>query len=372
VNRQTLIDDILDLFLSPEGRLSERQRSLMVRSLSQLIHEVEMSVRRELAKRLAEEEGIPRDLIVMLATDESEIAHPILHESGVLKDPDVVEIIKHCTQEQRLAIAMREPLNEEISQALVDTGDKDVIEALLNNHDAEISARAMAYLVSESHQVDRFRQPLLRRPDLPVELAHRMFWWVSAALREYILENFRVDETVLNGLIHETTTKMVKRESESERSSYEEAETVVVELAQRGQSDGKFLLRSLRRGRVAAFTVAVAKLADVDIALARRIIFDPRGEGLAVLCKASGMDRSTFLPIFLLTREAQDSSRLREKPVLDDALRIFDSLSRDEAAGALRRWQLNAEYLATTERIRSAQRRTRGGVMSGPKPSRGT
>ena len=186
-SRRTLLNNISDLFLAKDGRLSERERVLMAGIVSQLIHDVEMSVRRELAERLANEPNAPRELVVTLANDAIEIAHPILHQSGILNDTDLIDIVKHRTQEHRLAVATRTQLSPEVSQALVDTGDKDVVEALINNHDAEISRHAMDYLVAESQQVDRFQQPLLRRPDLPLQLAHRMFWWVSAALREHII-----------------------------------------------------------------------------------------------------------------------------------------------------------------------------------------
>ena len=357
-SRRTLLQNVSDLFLNGDGRLTERERTLMAGIVGQLIHDVEMSVRRELAERLANEPNAPRELLVLLANDSIEIAHPILRQSGVLHDADLIDIVKHRTQEHRLAVAMRSGLSADVSQALLDTGDKDVIEILINNHDAEISRHAMDYLVSESQQVDRFQQPLLRRPDLPLPLAHRMFWWVSAALREYIINNYKADPTTIDILIHETTTK-VKKRAEADHSTYNEAEIVVAEIANKGQLDDRFLLQCLRRGRIAAFTAALARLADVEVLLARHIVFDQGGEGLAVLCKACGIDRSTFSSIFLLTREARDGSRMTEPAQLNAMVKIYDNLSPKEAQGALRCWQLNADYLAAVEQIQVAETRNR-------------
>jgi uncharacterized protein (DUF2336 family) len=320
-----------------------------------------MSVRRDLAERLANEKDAPGELVVALANDEIEIAHPILATSGVLSESDLIEIVKHRTQEHRLSVAMRGPLSEAVAEALVDTGDKDVIEALLNNHDAEISSRTMDYLVSESQRVDSFQQPLLRRPDLPVTLAHRMFWWVSAALREHILENYKVDEATLDGLIHDSTTK-VKHVAEADRSTYADAAFVVSEIAAKGQLDDRFLVQCLRRGRLAAFTVALANLANVDVTLVRRLMFDPGGQGLTVLCKAAGIDRAVFSSIFLLTREARDGAHVTDPKLLNKMLKIYDSLSEKDAAGALRCWQLDADYLDTIDQIKAAKRRSRRGL----------
>ena len=125
-----------------------------------------------------------------------------------------------------------------------------------------------------------------------------MFWWVSAALREYIITHYKADPTTIDALIQETTSK-VQKGSETDRSTYREAEYIVSEIANKGQLDERFLLQCLRRGRIAAFTAALARMADIEISLSRHIIFDPGGEGLAVLCKASGIDRSVFSSIFL-------------------------------------------------------------------------
>lgn len=357
-SRRTLFKNISDLFLANDGRLTERERVLMAGIVGQLIHDVEMSVRRELADRLAKEPNAPRELVVTLANDTIEIAHPILQQSGVLNNADLVDIVKHRTQEHRLAVAMRGKLSAEVSQALVDSGDKDAIEVLINNHDAEISRHAMDYLVGESQQVDRFQQPLLRRPDLPLQLAHRMFWWVSAALREHIINNYKADPTTIDALIHETTSRVTKRAA-SDRSTYTEADAVVAEIANKGQLDDRFLLQCLRRGRIAAFTAALARMADIDVPLARHIVFDPGGEGLAVLCKACGIDRSIFSSLFLLTREARDGSRTTDPTQLNAMVRIYDNLSQAEAQGALRCWHLNADYIAAVEQIQIADVRKR-------------
>ena len=88
---------------------------------------------------------------------------------------------------------MRKSLSEDVSEALVDTGQEDVIASLLNNHGAKVSRHVMDYLASESKRVDAYQNPLVRRPELSPELAERMSWWVSAALREHISERFSLD-----------------------------------------------------------------------------------------------------------------------------------------------------------------------------------
>src|SRR3546814_19537168 len=98
-------------------------------------------------------------------------------------------------EEHRMAIALRNDVSVAVAEALLEKSGPDVIEALIRNTDVMLSRRAMEMLVAESKRVDRFQEPLLDRADLPPELAYRMYWWVSAALRDYILKRFEIELT---------------------------------------------------------------------------------------------------------------------------------------------------------------------------------
>jgi uncharacterized protein (DUF2336 family) len=204
-SQRVIFDNITELFIGDDGRLTERERSLMETILDKLIHNVEMRVRQDLAKRLTHLETAPRALLLMLANDEVEVARPVLVNSPLLRDPDLIEIVKHRSQEHLLAVALRRPLSATVTEAIVDRGDEQVLEQLLRNSDASLSRRAFEYLVAESRQVDQFQEPLLERADLPPDLAYRMFWWVSGALRQTILKRFDVDPGMLDDMLVEST-----------------------------------------------------------------------------------------------------------------------------------------------------------------------
>ena len=109
------MDAVSDLFCDNQTVLSDRERALMTDILHQLVHDVEMTVRRALAERLAMLPSAPRELIVELANDQIEVAHPILMGSNVLHDTDLVEIIHGALRRHQLAIAMRKNINESVT-----------------------------------------------------------------------------------------------------------------------------------------------------------------------------------------------------------------------------------------------------------------
>src|SRR5450432_1407959 len=86
--RQALTATVTDLFFASGNLLTDRERALMTEILRQLIHDVEGSVRRALAERLSQEKDAPHDLVLALAQDQIEVAHPILLNSSVLCDEE--------------------------------------------------------------------------------------------------------------------------------------------------------------------------------------------------------------------------------------------------------------------------------------------
>ena len=51
--RRVILENVADLFLSPDERPSERESALMTDILHKLVHDVEMTVRRNFSERLA-------------------------------------------------------------------------------------------------------------------------------------------------------------------------------------------------------------------------------------------------------------------------------------------------------------------------------
>lgn len=174
--RQELVDTVSGLFFDQGQTVSDQERTLMVDILRHLIHDVEMSVRKKLAERLADRPDVPRDLIVSLANNVIEVAHPILANSTVLHDMELIEVIRVRTSEHQLVIAMRRQVSEPVTDALIETGNVNVIGRLLENPNVDILQAAMAYLVEQSRQVDVYQKPLLNRADLGPALASRMYW----------------------------------------------------------------------------------------------------------------------------------------------------------------------------------------------------
>ena len=349
--RRQLFNNISDLFLHEEERLSEQEHALVISILTKLLSEIETTLRQNLAEELAELDAVPHGLITLLANDEIDVARPILFKSHLLAEPDLIEIIQNRSKEHLLAIAERDDLNATITDLLIDYGDEDVVSHLIENGDAKISRASMEFLVEESKRIDRFQEPLIARHDIPADLAHKMFWWVSAALRRHILENFEIDELELNEKIV-AAAKTEYRYDVPAKSS--EADKLIAELVKRNELTERFLVQTLRSKQIRLFLTGLAELSGLDYLKISRFIYDPNAEALIVVLKALEFSRSSFSAVYLLTRHISVSEKTKKTTRPEEVeiiMKFYDKLSTKNAKVTLRFWQLERDYLEMIEKL---------------------
>jgi uncharacterized protein (DUF2336 family) len=339
--RAELAYAVTDFLVPDEHRLTEHQRALMQDILGKLVLSIELDVRANLAQALIRAQANLPDLEKLLANDEIEVARPVLERSNVLADSDLIEIIAVRTEEHRLSIALREHVSQSVSDALVRGSGPDVIEALLRNDHSELSRHAMEYLVGESKRLDRFQEPLLLRHDLPVELAYRMYWWVSAALRKHILTNFVIDADTLDTLLHDATLQALA-EHDPEQSAQGRAMRLAAQMIAQGEASEAVLLRTLRQNRITLFIALLATIAKIDFTTAWRIASDRNFESFVVLGRALELSQEAVTSVVLLLSEGRAGLSKRSMAALSMITELYRRIDLKQAQGVVRLWQRDA------------------------------
>jgi uncharacterized protein (DUF2336 family) len=351
--RRALTHSIGDLFSEGGTTLSDRERALMADILRKLIRDCEMAVRRDLSERLAKAGNPPHDLILALANDEIEVAQPILTDSQVLRDIELIQIIRHRTHQHQLAIAMRRSVSEYVSDALVETGNVDVIKTLLENQDAHISEATMEYLAEESQRVDSYQEPLINRHDLNPELAKRMYLWVSAALRQHILEHFEVHPGQLDDHLEGVAEAISQNPAQHPApvSATQSATALANKLAKKKQITPDFLIQVLRQGEIALFEAMFGALSGLPAPRLQRVLYDSGGDGLALACRALDIPKSSFATIFLLSRKRSPGQTVVNPRDLARALQLYDRAKPQDAKEVIKMWSRDADFLDAVEQI---------------------
>ncbi|MDP6517938.1 MAG: DUF2336 domain-containing protein [Alphaproteobacteria bacterium] len=300
-SRAVVFQSMYELLLDPDQTQSEDERRLAGEILIRLIGEVETKLRQALAAGLARRDDVPRDLVKTLAFDDIEVAAPVLLNSPKLADTDLIEIIHGKAREHHLSIARRATVAPEVSQALIDTADTAVVEALLGNTGAMLGREALEFLIQESRWQHNYQEPLVRRADLPKALAARLYCWVAAPLREHLSARYDIDPE----LIDTQFAKVIADEMAQlarQRDLPSKSQALIDKLAQRGELTVGFLINALGIGETGLFEDGLIALSGLRRELVRRVIHDPKGDGLAVVARSVGAGLEEFTELFAVTR----------------------------------------------------------------------
>ena len=162
---------VADLLLSSTAPYSERQVAIFNDVMNGLIERIDRPALLELIGRLAAADHAPSAVIGRLSSNEDiTIAGPMLEQSKVLTDEDLVEIAKTKGQAHLLAIAGRAHVSEIVTDALVDRGNVDVTQKMVTNDGARLSELGFVKVVHEARSDEALATALAGRDDVPPEL----------------------------------------------------------------------------------------------------------------------------------------------------------------------------------------------------------
>jgi uncharacterized protein (DUF2336 family) len=350
--RETLTRIIDELFEGDGDTLSERERVLMTDMLRQLVHGSEMAIRNALANRLAEHRDERRDLVYMLADERIELAYPILVDCAVLHDGELIERVRQRTLQHQLGIAGRRRLARQIPEAITDVeGEGDtVVSGLLESPHVDIAEATLAYLAEQSARLDSYQNPMLSPTDLSRPLLHRLLWSTAAALRRHVIEGFKVEPTDFDDHVEASVHQalIAQRSGSSEGNA---AERLAVVLSRAAPIQVEMLLRLLREGEVALFEPLFTLFTGLPPRLARRMVYEPGGEALAITCRAAGFDTEAFVELFEITRSARGAARRDPTRPRFRLIALYDEIPQPAAEKVLRSLCRDHDYLEAIYRL---------------------
>lgn len=277
--------------------ITDRERELAQDILGLLVHDAATLVRESLAKSLARLSNAPHEVIVLLARDVDEVALPILEESPVLSDDDLIDIVVKGSDAKHMAIAGRPLVGEAVSNALIDTDNTRVVARLVANEGALIEEAALMNVADRFGDLDEVAEPLLRRPILPAAVVARLVSMVSDRLQEYLVDHHNLSDELSADLALESRERATI--AMLENVAREDFPALVVELAKDNRLSETLLLRAVCMGEVGFLEAAMAHRADLDLTKTWRLIHDKGPLGLRAIFRKAGLPEEIF-PTFRL------------------------------------------------------------------------
>lgn len=318
--RARLSGAINDLFRPIDNRLNDREHALMTRMLPALIGEIEQ----ELRDRIATGDGFEPALEAVLRDPVHPIALPRLARSRILRDADLAGLLLRRCDEHHVACRLQ----------LAYPGTDGALDRLSRHPDASVRQAVAALLVEESCRIDGFGDPQVRLVDTPLELLHRLAWWVATMLRDYLLDHGLAADLV-DHLLAQAVTGLIAGCDPRQAIDQRAAELVEV-LAREGLLDEALLAGLMHDGQVALWIACLAHRSGVEAMTIWTMLADPDASRLTLLLRAIGLSRTVALGILAALFAVRAGARAENDMRLTEAAAAFDGLARASAVAALR------------------------------------
>jgi len=331
-DNQDLVQALGTACLAPDTTLGTTESELLADILRRLVHDVEMPVRRALAKQLADRDDAPQDLIVLLANDVIDVAYPVLVKSNVLEDQDLIAIISRHARQYALAITERAKISTPVGEALIATDDTEVKVSLLRNANADLHARTLDVLVDESRKIEALRAPLLSRKDLNLDTAIRMAVWVGESLQRFIADRFEISEESLRDAVSDAVLEAI------DDDIFGETVWSPVQSGALADDPGADLLDALSNDNTVRFKQTFEAMIGLASSWAERSLY-PSVETLAIASRAIGLNVESYTRILCYLHSQDTYESFRSTPLYARMGNYFNAIDQASAATILDGWR---------------------------------
>jgi uncharacterized protein (DUF2336 family) len=177
---------------------------------------------------------------------------------------------------------------------------------------------------------------LVKRPDMPPQLATSMCEWVSDALKNFIKTNYQMTPKAVDAALASATQAVKSAPPGAKEPPADSAHKLIDKLAASGQLKTGFLMRVLSQGQVDLFDLAFARLLGVDLSSFRGSFYGGGARMVALSCRAVGIDRAVFTTVFNLSRQARGMAAALNSGDIGAVDSVFSGLTRQTAMEELR------------------------------------
>ncbi len=268
--------------------LSESERKLAMSILERLAEDVAEHVRAALAEAVKGYPELPHDLALKLAEDIEQVSLPILADSPVLTDQDLVLIVRGGSPEKQTAVAGRPAVSSTVAQAVAEYGVREAVSTLVENPGADLDERSFDHVVNRFASDEGMCRRLVERSDLPLSIADRLVEVVSTRLRETLMQQHHLPADLAEELSASARERAIL--GLSAWASDGEVERLVAELHSHGALSQSMLIRAACMGEMRFVEFALAKFSKVPAKNAAALIRDKGPLGLRAIVERAGLN----------------------------------------------------------------------------------
>jgi uncharacterized protein (DUF2336 family) len=322
---------LTDLFVAGSSGYSEQQIELFDEVFKTLVAVIELKTRAKLARRVATNPNAPAALVRAFAYDDViAVAAPVLSQSTVLSEADLVVSASTQSQGHLYAIAQRQTISEVITKILIERGEPIVVHTVAKNAGASISDDSFRELVARSGDDSQLAVHVGTRRDIPRHHFLKLLETASAAACSKIVAANPRFAGAVRGVVTEVVDDINLQVRNKSADHAKEKKKVRRRKYWRELGEGD-VHAAARAQNFEKTVIALSVLARCPIEIAERAVLNENPGVVQVIAKAAGCSWATVKSLLLM----RVADRRMSKMDLDRAHENFERLETQTAKRVL-------------------------------------
>jgi hypothetical protein len=282
------------------GRYSDDEIWTFGEVIGRLADEIEVAARSQLAKRLADFDRAPVNIIHKLAfDDEIEVAGPVLRDSERLEPYALVANACLKSQTHLLAISKRKSIDEQVTDVLVTHGNQDVVNSVVTNNGARFSDFGFLHMITRADGDSILAEQLGLRKDIP----RQVFQQLIAKASDNVRKRLKYERPDMVDQIQSSVTDVagaLQSKLGPVSRGYFVAKKVVTTQHRQGNLNENSISGYARAHKIEEVTIGLSLLCSLPVDLIERALMDRNRETLLILAKALGFSWDTSMALLFL------------------------------------------------------------------------
>ncbi|KQZ78326.1 hypothetical protein ASD64_12605 [Mesorhizobium sp. Root157] len=280
-------------------------------ALTLLLDDNSAKVRQALAEALSMSHHAPIQIIAALASDQPEVANPVLARSPLLTDADLIDRVATGQKAAQQMIADRPSVSMPVAAAIAEIGEAEACLMLLANTGADIASLSFRRLAERFGHEASVREALIADARLPGDCRHMLLVKVGEALRSSplvlaLMGAARAERVTRDACVKASLT-LVDGTKAGEHAA------LVEHLRLRGDLTTGFLIRTIAHGKVDFFGTALLVLTRQSEQRIRVLLTSGTDVALQALFRSAGLADAThavILRALKIWREVANGKRV--------------------------------------------------------------
>ena len=297
-----------------DEKLTGEEKLIAEEIVRLLAADISVRIRKCISDSFSDNDALPHDVALKLANDlEDIVSLPIIENSNVLTEEDLIEIIQNDGTTRQVAVSKRKNISENLCAHIIFEATSEAVDTLVKNKKVTLSQDSCEILMKNHKDNPLIIKSLINNKRITIDQAHNLLTTVTDDLQKLLIVEYNIPSTTVNSLVHQSkewvTLNMIRSHAEKSLGNIPLA-SLIYKLHAQGELTFTILVMSLSLGDIAFFEAAIAKMAEIPVENVQKLIWenaDSRGFiALYNKCKLPSSMADAIYKLLMVIREERD------------------------------------------------------------------